>query len=141
MPKEKSDNKIIAIPNERIIGRIFLIRSKKVMIDRDLAELYEVETKVLNQVVKRNLNRFPDDFMFKLDENELANLKSQFVTSSWGGARKGSYAFTEPGVAMLSCVLKSNKAIDVSIQIIRTFIKLRELALNNQLIWDKIEIM
>ncbi|MEI7452443.1 MAG: ORF6N domain-containing protein [Candidatus Falkowbacteria bacterium] len=141
MSKEKSNNKIIAIPSERIVGRIFLIRGKKVMIDRDLAELYGVETKVLNQAVRRNIERFPEDFMFSLDNDEVLNLRSQIVTSSWGGTRYKTYVFTEQGVAMLSCVLKSEKAINVSIQIMRTFIKLRELAINNQLIWDKIEAM
>jgi len=141
MPKEKTNNDIINVPEERIVGRIFLIRGKKVMLSGDLADLYNVEIRVLNQAVKRNYKRFPLDFMFQLNKSELANLKSQFVISSWGGSRYEPYAFTEQGVAMLSCVLKSKTAIDVSINIMRTFIKLRELALNNQLIWDKIEAM
>jgi len=141
MPKEKLDKDIVNIPEERIIGRIFLIHGKKVMLSGDLANLYNVEIRVLNQAVKRNYKRFPPDFMFQLNKSELANLKSQFVISSWGGSRYEPYAFTEQGVAMLSCVLKSKTAIDVSINIMRTFIRLRELALNNQLIWDKIEAM
>jgi len=144
MPKEKLDDKIITIPNERIIGRIFLIRGKKVMIDRDLAELYGVKTKVLKQAVNRNIERFPDDFMFQLSKEELANWRSQIVTSNYSdkmGLRYAPYVFTEPGVAMLSSVLNSQKAIQVNIQVIRTFIRLRELALNNQLIWEKIEAM
>jgi len=123
MDKQQIQN-IIEIPSERIIGRIFLIRGRKVMIDRDLAELYGVKTKVLNQAVKRNLNRFPLDFMFQLskeemtywkskfmdpmiDEKESLNLKSQIVTSSWGGTRKPPLVFTEHGIAMLSGVLSS----------------------------------
>jgi len=108
---------------------------------RDLAELYGVETKVLNQAVRRNIERFPEDFMFFLDNEEVLNLRSQIVTSSWGGTRYKTYVFTEQGVAMLSCVLKSEKAINVSIQIMRTFIKLRELAASNKLIWEKIAEM
>lgn len=133
---------VIEIPSERIIGLIFLIRGRKVMIDRDLAELYGVKTKVLNQSVKRNINRFPLDFMFQLskeemiywksqfmtpttDKKELVNLKSQIVTSSWGGMRKPPLVFTEHGIAMLSGVLSSPKAVQVNIQIIRAFIRLR----------------
>jgi len=93
---------IIAIPSERIISRIFLVRGKKVMIDRDLAELYEVETRTLNQAVRRNINRFPLDFMFRLSEKEFKNLRSQIETSTWGGRRYLPYVFTEQGVAMLS---------------------------------------
>ena len=91
---------------------IYEIRGQKVMLDSDLAKLYQVETKVLNQAVKRNLKRFPSDFMFQLDSKEFTNLKSQFVTSSWGGTRKLPYAFTEQGVAMLSGVLKSDIAVN-----------------------------
>jgi hypothetical protein len=90
------------IPDEMVMNKIYLIREQKVMLDRDLAELYGVETKVLNQSVKRNAGRFPADFMFQLTRAEFENLKSQFVTSSWGGIRKLPYAFTEQGVAMLS---------------------------------------
>ena len=102
------------------------IRGKKVMLDFDLARLYQVETKALNQAVKRNLKRFPPDFMFQLDSKEFTNLKSQFVTSSWGGTRKVPYAFTEQGVAMLSGLLKSDVAIAANIAIMRAFVQVRE---------------
>ncbi len=115
------------LPDEAVISKIYLIRNQKVMLDRDLAELYGVETRVLNQAVKRNESRFPSDFMFQLDEQELKNLISQIVTSSWGGHRKLPFAFTEHGVLMLSNVLKSDRAIKVSIVIIRVFTKMREL--------------
>ena len=97
---------------EIIKSKIFEIRDQKVMLDFDLSELYEIETRVLNQAVKRNINRFPQDFMFQLNEFEFANLKSQFVISRWGGTRKLPFVFTEQGVAMLSSVLHSPKAID-----------------------------
>jgi hypothetical protein len=115
-----------------IISKIYFIRDKKVMLDKDLAELYQVETKVFNQSVKRNMSRFPTDFMFQLTEAEFENLRSQFVTSSWGGARYLPYAFTEQGVAMLSSVLKSEVAIQVNIQIIRLFTRMRELLSTSQ---------
>ena len=107
--------------------KIFTIRGIKVMLDFDLAQLYEVETRVLNQVVKRNITRFPEDFMFQLNKTELENLKSQIVTSSWGGTRKLPYAFTEQGVAMLSGLLNSDKAIKVNIAIMRAFVEIRSL--------------
>ena len=97
------------------------------MLDRDLAELYEVETRVLNQAVSRNMERFPEAFMFQLNQQEFEILISQFVTSSWGGTRKMPYAFTEQGVAMLSSVLRSKKAIQVNIQIMMVFTKVREM--------------
>jgi len=103
------------IPVERIEKKIFLIRNQKVMIDRDIAELYGVETRRLNEQVKRNIKRFPEDFMFQLTREEFNDLKSQIATSSWGGVRKLPYAFTENGVAMLSSVLTSDRAIDVNI--------------------------
>lgn len=95
------------ITDEAIASKIYFIREQKIMLDKDLAILYQVETKVFNQAVKRNIDRFPDDFMFQLTEEEFENLRSQIVTSSWGGARYLPYAFTEQGVAMLSSVLKS----------------------------------
>jgi len=101
------------------------------MLDRDLAELYEVETRVLNQAVSRNLERFPEAFMFQLNQQEFEILISQFVTSSWGGTRKLPYAFTGHGVAMLSSVLRSKKAIQVNIQIMLVFTKVRELLVDN----------
>lgn len=126
------------IPSERIISKIYIIRNKKVMLDRDIAELYGVKTFVLNQAVKRNIKRFPPDFMFQLDKIEFGNLISQFVISRWGGVRKLPFAFTEQGVAMLSSVLNSERAIEVNIQIIRTFTKLRELLATNEELHRKI---
>jgi hypothetical protein len=121
----------IAIPDEIITSKIYLIREKKVMLDKDLAELYNVTTGVLNQAVKRNIARFPDDFMFQVTKEEFDNLISQFGTSSWGGRRKLPYAFTEQGVAMLSGVLHSERAITVNIQIMRVFTKVREILTDN----------
>jgi len=118
----------LAIPAERIERRILLIRGEKVMLSPDLAELYEVAPRVLVQAVKRNRERFPRDFMFQLTKKEYANLKSQFVISSWGGARRAApYAFTEEGVAKLSSVLRSERAVQVNIAIMRAFVKLREM--------------
>jgi hypothetical protein len=121
------------------VEKIYIIRGQKVMLDRDLAEMYGVEVKRLNQAVKRNTSRFPEDFMFQLNQDEFQNLKSQFVTSSWGGIRKLPYAFTEQGVAMLSSVLNSETAIQVNIQIIRLFTKMKQLILDNKDLWMKIE--
>ena len=123
------------VPLDRIEGLIVLVRGQKVMLDADLAALYGVETKVLNQAVKRNIDRFPDDFMFQLSKEEYADLRSQIVTSkSRGGRRTPPYAFTEQGVAMLSSVLRSGRAVQVNIQIMRTFVKLRRiLATHEQL--------
>ena len=120
------------IPQERIEKSILLIREQKVMLDRDLAELYDVTTKVLIQAVKRNIERFPEDFMFQLTREEFDNLRSQFVTSSWGGRRYPPYAFSEQGIAMLSGVLKSKRAIHVNIEIMRAFVKLREMLASNK---------
>ena len=117
------------LSEETIANKIYFIRNQKVMLDRDLAILYGIETKVLNRAVKRNMSRFPEDFMFQLTEIEFQNLKSQIVTSSWGGTRKLPYAFTEHGVLMLSSVLKSDKAIQVNIQIMRIFTKVRQMLL------------
>src|SRR5258707_250853 len=124
--------KLLMIPDELVMNKIYLIRNQKIMLDRDLAELYQVKTGVLNQAVKRNADRFPEDFMFRLTAKEFENLKSQFVTSSWGGIRKLPYAFTEQGVSMLSGVLNSATAIRVHIQIIRVFTKMRELLLTHK---------
>ena len=131
--------KLIIVP-EKIESKIFFIRGKKVMLDRDLAGLYEVETKVLNQAVKRNRERFPTDFMFQLNKQESVHfLRSQFVTSNRGGQRYDSYAFTEQGVAMLSSVLRSKRAIQANIQIMRTFTRMRELIASNKELREKIE--
>jgi hypothetical protein len=111
------------------------------MLDKDLADLYKVTTGALNQAVKRNPERFPDEFMFQLTKDELNNLKSQFVTSSWGGVRKLPFVFTEHGVLMLSSVLKSDRAIQVNIQIMRIFTRLRRLVSTNKKILEKIEAM
>jgi phage regulator Rha-like protein len=126
MEKQRSTRTQI-VPLEAIERRIYLIRGEKVILDSDLAELYQVSTKALNQAVKRNLGRFPRDFMFQLNPPELQNLRSQIVTSSYGGRRYLPYAFTEQGVAMLSSVLNSPRAIQMNILIIRTFVKLREI--------------
>jgi hypothetical protein len=115
------------IPTERIEKCILLLRGQKVILDKDLAALYGASTKNLNKAVSRNLDRFPDDFMFQLDLQEVINLKFQFGTSSWGGTRKLPRAFTEQGVAMLSSVLNSKRAVQVNIEIMRAFVKLREL--------------
>ena len=109
------------------------------MLDSDLAEMYGVETKVLMQSVKRNFKRFPDDFMFQITKEEFENLKSQFVTASWGGKRKLPYAFTEQGVAMLSSILKSDRAIEVNIQIIRLFTKMKGFILEHKDLYLKLE--
>lgn|SRR3989338_507817 len=133
----------VLIPSERIESKIYLIRGKKVMIDRDLAELYNVRTMVLNQAVRRNISRFPEDFMFRLTKEEAKSLRSQFVIldndRSW--FRYFPLVFTEQGVAMLSCVLKSERAVLVSIQIMRTFTKLREMLTENNHLRRKIEAM
>ena len=121
-------NKKSLIPVDRIEKAILLIRGQKVMLDADLAELYGVETRVLVQAVKRNLERFPEDFMFQLSQEEFTILRSQIVTSSGrGGRRYRPYAFTEQGVAMLSSVLRSRRAIQVNIEIMRAFIRLRQM--------------
>ena len=105
------------VPASRIEGTIYLLRGQKIMLSTDLATLYAVETKVLVQAVKRNIERFPEDFMFQLSKEEFSDLKSQIVTSSWGGIRRATpYAFTENGVAMLSSVLNSKRAIQVNIR-------------------------
>lgn len=116
----------IIFTEDAIINKIYTIRGQKVMLDRDLAELYLVDTKRLNEQVKRNLKRFPDDFMFQLTSAEFEILKSQIATSSWGGVRKLPFVFTEHGVLMLSSILNSNRAIEVNIQIMRIFSKIRK---------------
>ena len=120
------------VMEQKILNRIHITRGEKVMLDRDLAEMYAVETKVFNQSVKRNIERFPKDLMFTLSEKEWDNLRSQIVTSSWGGSRYRSNVFTEQGVAMLSSVLNSKTAIEVNIRIIRVFTKLKEYALTHK---------
>ena len=138
--------KKIEVADEEIISKIYFIRNKKIMLDKDLAELYDVTTGNLNKAVKRNLKRFPSDFMFQLTEAEFKNLIFQSGTSSlpdgkagWGGTRKMPFGFTEEGVAMLSGVLNSDRAIDVHIRIIRIFAELREMLLSNKDILLKME--
>lgn len=130
-----------AISVEVIAARILLIRGKRVMLDRDLAKLYEVDTRQLTRQVRRNIERFPADFMFQLTKEELQNLMCQNGTSSWGGTRKLPCAFTEQGVAMLSGVLHSKRAIHVNIQIMRAFIQLKRMLLTNADLRRKIEEM
>lgn len=122
-----------------ILDKILTIRWEKVMLDRDLAELYWVETKRLNEVVKRNLSRFPLDFMFHLTSDEFENLRSQFATSSWWWQRYAPYAFTEHGILMLSSVLRSQKAVQVNISIIRVFNHMRKVFSSNQVLMQAIE--
>ena len=130
------------VPIAEIERAILVLRGHKVLLDTDLATLYGVEVKVLNQAVKRNLERFPADFMFQLTEEEAANLRSQIVTSSsWGGRRYLPFAFTEQGVAMLSSVLRSPRAIKVNIEIMRAFVRLRRLLEGNADLASKIEAM
>jgi len=131
------------IPVENIVNKIYVFRGVKVMLDRDLAELYHVETRILNQAVKRNIIRFPADFMFQLDKEEFENWKSQIVISNSDkkGLRHLPYVFTEHGILMLSNVLSSERAINVSIQIIRAFSKLRQMLSDHEDIRKKIESM
>jgi hypothetical protein len=129
------------LPDETVINKIYFIRGQKIMLGEDIALLYQAETKRLNEQVKRNADRFPEDFMFQLDRIEFENLKSQFATSRWGGRRKPPFAFTEQGVSMLSGVLNSPVAIQVHIQIIRIFTKMREMLMTNKDILLKLEKM
>ncbi len=152
MPKNKRVFLPAVVPHETIERRIYLVRGRKVMLDRDLADLYGVLAKVLNQAVKRNMMRFPDDFMFQLTKDEAENWKSQIVTSKSNALRsqivtlkRGQhlkyrpYAFTEQGIAMLSSVLKSKRAVQANIQIMRTFVKIKEMITNNEMLRQKIE--
>lgn len=127
MASRKTSSSDSLIPLERITQSILLIRGQKVMLDSDLAELYAVETRALTQAVKRNIDRFPEDFMFQLSKQEFGYLRSHFVTSSWGGRRYPPYAFSEQGVAMLSSVLRGKRAVQVNIEIMRAFVRLRRM--------------
>ncbi len=129
------------IPQDIIEQKIILIRGQKVMLDRDLAVLYEVETKIRNKAVRLKIERFPSDFMFQLTKDEFDNLKFQFGTSSWGGTRKLPLVFTENGVAMLSTVLNSKRAIQVNIQIMRTFTKIRKMLASNAQLARKLKTL
>jgi len=141
MDKKQTKSTKILIPQKRIENKILIIRGHKVMLDRDLADLYGVETRYLTRQVRRNQDRFPDDFLLTITQQEFANLKCHFGTSSWGGTRKLPFAFTEHGVLMLSSVLNSKRAIQVNIQIVRTFTKLRELMATHKDLRHKIESM
>lgn len=124
--------------HDLIERRIFSVRGHKVMLDSDLAELYSVPTKVLIQAVKRNKKRFPPDFMYQLTRKELANLRSQFATSSWGGRRYLPYVFTEHGALMAASVLGSNRAVAMSVYVIRAFVRLRAVFLDNQILQERL---
>ncbi|KAA3645184.1 MAG: ORF6N domain-containing protein [Bacteroidetes bacterium] len=131
----------VSIPEEVILSKIYEIRGQKVMLDRDLAELYEVETRVLKQSVRRNMKRFPEDFMFEMDKEEFENWRSQNVTSNEDrkGLRYAPFCFTEQGLTMLSCVLNSDRAIEMNIRIVRTFTKMREMLLTHKDILSELE--
>lgn len=131
----------IIVPEEIITSKIYQIRGLKVMLDRDLAELYDVETRVLKQAVRRNLRRFPEDFMFEMDKEEFENWRSQNVISKEDkkGLRYAPFCFTEQGITMLSCILSSDRAIDVNIRIIRIFTKMREMLLTHKDILMELE--
>jgi hypothetical protein len=137
MKNENSDQLIL--PDEAIISKIYLVRGRKVMLDKDLAELYGVSTGNFNKAVKRNIKRFPDDFMFRLTKKEFDNLIFQIGTSSWGGTRKLPNAFTEQGVAMLSSILHSERAIIVNIKIIRVFTRIRRFLETHSEILSKLD--
>lgn len=133
-----SDTEPLSLPIEPLI---YQVRGYQVMLDSDLARLYGVDTRRLNEQVKRNLERFPEDFMFQLSKEEVQNLMSQFATSSWGGTRKQPYAFTENGVAMLSSVLRSKTAIEVNIRIIRAFSAMRGFMMSNARVFQRLETL
>lgn len=137
--KNEHRSSVTGLPEEAVLGRIYKIRDQKVMLDRDLAEMYGVETKTLKRAVRRNIDRFPEDFMFELTKDEWQNLRYQIDTSSWGGTRYFPMAFKEQGVAMLSSVLKSDKAIHVNIQIMRVFTKMRQWIGNYEELLERIE--
>lgn len=139
--KRRTRSKSI-VSQGRITQSILLIRGEKVLLDADLAVLYDVETRVLVQAVKRNIERFPSDFMFQLTKREFSHLRSQSVTSSdWGGRRYPPYAFTEQGVAMLSSVLRSERAVRVNIEIMRTFVRLREMLVGHAELARKLAVL
>lgn len=124
-----------------LTNRILVIRGQKVLLGNDLAELYDVEHRALMQAVNRNIERFPADFMFQVSEQKWSNLKSQFVTSSWGGIRKLPYAFTEQGVAMLSSVLRSDRAVQVNIEIMRAFVRLRQVLSEHKVLAARLDAL
>ncbi|MEK7547722.1 MAG: ORF6N domain-containing protein [Patescibacteria group bacterium] len=140
MLKKQSKNKNInaLIPTQRIYHSIYMIRGQRVMLDEDLANLYGVKTKVFNQAIRRNKNRFPEGFMFQLSITEFKNLKSQIVTSSWGGRRKRPLVFTEHGTVMLASILRSKRAVQVSIEIVKAFIQLRQILTSHKNITEQL---
>ncbi len=140
---QKMANNLLVLSTEKIKSRIYTLRDMQVMLDADLAELYKVETRVLNQAVKRNNERFPSLFMFQITEQEYKNLISQSVTSSfqWGGRRKLPFAFTEQGVAMLSGVLKSDTAVRISIQIMSAFVTMRRFLASNAQVFQRLDLV
>jgi ORF6N domain len=138
MSKAKQNNNSL-VSSELIVNKIYIIRGIKIMLDKDLAAMYGVETFRLNESVKRNIGRFPDDFMFQLTKEEFNNLISHFAISSWGGTRKMPYAFTEQGVAMLSGIINSERAIAMNIAIMRAFVAMRKIALTNKIIAEKLQ--
>ncbi|GAB2838499.1 ORF6N domain-containing protein [Ferruginibacter profundus] len=137
----KAKPTVVKVTEEKIVEKVYFIRGMKVMLDKDLAEMYGVEVKRLNEAVKRKSQRFPPDFMFELTVEEWNSLRSQIATSKKGrgGARYLPFAFTEQGVAMLSSVLNSDTAVEVNIQIIRVFTKMKQLLFDNKELWNKIE--
>ena len=135
------DSEPTPVPVERIERAILVVRGQKVLLDADLADLYEIETRALVQAVKRNLERFPGDFMFQLSEAEFERLRSQAVISSRGGRRYRPYVFTEQGVAMLSSVLRSPRAVQVNIEIMRTFVQLRQMLAAHEELSRQIETL
>jgi len=141
MNKKQTKSGKSLIPQEHIENKILFLRGHKVMLDRDLADLYGVETKYLTRQVRRNQDRFPSDFLLTLTQQEFADLKCHFGTSSWGGTRKLPFAFTEHGILMLSSILNSERAIQVNIQIMRAFVKLRELIISHKDLAQKLDLL
>ena len=137
----EESKELLVVDSKTVQNLVYTIRGQQVMLDSDLAEIYGYEVKALNQQVKRNINRFPDDFMFQLTQEEIDNLKSQFVTSSWGGKRKLPYAFTEQGIYMLATVLRGELAEKQSIYIMRAFREMRHFLANNKLMFERINVL
>lgn len=129
---------LAALSSQALAARIVVIRGQRVLLDADLAQLYEVETRRLNEQIKRNMGRFPLDFMFQLTSEEFENLKSQFATSSWGGRRKLPLAFTEHGAIMAASVLNSDRAVEMSVYVVRAFVQLRAVLLDHKALADKL---
>ena len=134
-------NDVAVLEEDTIRSKIHMIRGQQVMLDRDIAELYGVKTKRLNEQVKRNIDRFPEEFMFQINENEYENLRSQNATSSWGGSRTLPYVFTEHGVTMLASVLKSETAVKASIQIVKAFVSMRHFLMSNSEIFAELKFL